>query len=123
MISLMMSVFDVIMTQTIKVPEVANVAINVELWVHTHARIHTQSLHTHTHYTYIQLHTYNYTHTHNYTHTYTLHYSHTLHYIQTHTHKAKQSKAKSLAAAKRSRQPSEPALGCLGTTQALRAKC
>ena len=43
------------------------------------------------------------------------------HYTHIHTlHKKQTSKAKSLAATKRSRRPSE-ALGCLGTTQALRA--
>ena len=49
------------------------------------------------------------------------HTQHT-HYICTHRHteKAKQKKAKSLAAAKQSCQPSEE-LGCLGTTQTLRA--
>jgi len=75
---------------------------------------HTTPHHTtphHTTHTYTTLHTHTHTHTHTQTQT-------NKHTNTTHT---KQKKAKSLAATKRSCRPSEPALGCLGTTQALQA--
>ena len=68
----------------------------IHAYIHTH---HTYTTHIHMHYTH-------------YTHTHTTHTVHTLH---THTH------TKSLATAKQSCQSSKPALGCLGTTQALKA--
>jgi len=58
--------------------------------------------------------------THSLTHSLTHTHTHTRARAHTHTH-ARTQKAKSPAAAKWSRQPSDPALGYLGTTQALRA--
>jgi len=82
---------------------------------HTKNTLHTHKHNAHTSQTCTNIHTHT-THTHT-THTHTLH---TIPTHTTHTHYTK-SKAKLLAAAKQSRQPSEQALGCLGTTQALRA--